>query len=393
MAVKLSDGVYWVGVVDWNVRDFHGYTTHRGTTYNAYLVLGEKKALIDTVKKPFFGEMLARIKEVIDPAELDYIILNHMEMDHSTSFPDIKALAPKAEVIVSKKFGEDNFRKIFHGDWDLTPVTEGDKVDLGGLTLTFVPIPMLHWPDSMVTYLIEKGILFSSDAFGQHLASAGRFDDEVDNCALWEEVTKYYANILMPFGNLIPPAVEKLGKLELNMLATAHGIIWRKDIAGIVQSYLRWARGETNGKALVIYDTMWGDTERMAQKVLQGLQEGGVEASLCSLSSSDRSDIIAEVLDAKALVVGSPTLNNGLFPSIGAFLVYLKGLRPRNKIGFAIGSYGWGGGAVKKAEDELKEAGVELVEEGIGVKFNPLPDELEKCRLAGKSLAEKIKGG
>jgi anaerobic nitric oxide reductase flavorubredoxin len=197
----------------------------------------------------------------------------------------------------------------------------------------------------------------------------------------------------MPLGKLIPPVAEKLGKLELNMLATAHGIIWRKDIAGIIQSYLRWAQGETNGKALVIYDSMWGHTERMAQKVLQGLQEGGVEASLCSLSSSDRSDIIAEVLGAKALVVGSPTLNNGLFPSIGAFLVYLKGLKPRNKIGFAIGSYGWFGGAVKKVEDELKEAGVELVQEGIGVKFNPKPDELEKCRLAGKSLAEEIKRG
>jgi anaerobic nitric oxide reductase flavorubredoxin len=337
--------------------------------------------------------MLERIKEVIDPAELDYIILNHMEMDHSTSFPDIKALAPKAKVVVSKETGEDSFRKIFHGDWALTPVTGGDTVDLGGLTLTFVPIPMLHWPDSMVTYLIEKGILFSSDAFGQHLASAGRFDDEVDNCALWEEVTKYYANILMPLGNLIPPVAEKLGKLEINMLATAHGVIWRKDIAGIIQSYLRWAQGETNGKALVIYDTMWGYTERMAQKVLQGLHEGEVDASLYCLSSSDRSDIIAEVLEAKALVVGSPTLNDGLFPSIGAFLLYLKGLKPKNKIGFAIGSYGWFGGAVKKAEDELKAAGVELVEEGIGVQFNPRPDELEKCRLAGKSLAEKIKGG
>ena len=392
MKVKLADNVYWVGAVDWNTRDFHGYTTHRGTTYNAYLVLGEKKALIDTVKRPFFEEMLGRVREVLDPAELDYIILNHMEMDHSTSFPEIKAMAPKAEVIVSRKFGEENFRKIFHGEWELTPVAEGDKVGLGGLTLTFVPIPMLHWPDSMVTYLVEGGILFSSDAFGQHLASTGRFDDEVDECALMQEATKYYANILMPLGNLIPPVVEKLGKLELNLLATAHGVIWRKNITGIIQTYLRWAKGEARDRVLVVYDTMWGNTEKMAQAVLEGIQRGGVESTLYRLSSSDRSDVIAEVLEAKGLAVGSPTLNNGLFPTVAAFLAYLRGLKPRQKMGLAFGAYGWGGGAVKKVEDELREAGVQLVAEGIGVKFTPLPDELERCRLAGQSLAEKMVG-
>jgi flavorubredoxin len=270
-------------------------------------------------------------------------------------------------------------------------VAEGDKLNLGQRTLAFVPIPMLHWPDSMVTYLPEEGLLFSSDAFGQHLASTGRFDDEVDQAVLMEEATKYYANILMPLGNLIPPAVEKLAKLELKMLATAHGVIWKKDPGKIVQAYLRWAGGETDNKALVIYDTMWGNTDKMARAILDGLFSGGVEAKLFRLSFTDRSDIITDVLEAKALVIGSSTLNKELFPTVAAFLCYLKGLKPRNKIGFAFGSYGWAGGAVKKIEAELQQAGVELIGEGLSVKFTPSYEELEKCRLAGESLAKRIR--
>jgi len=392
MAVRLAEGVYWVGAVDWNARDFHSYTTHRGTSYNAYLVLSDKKVLIDTVKEPFFDDMLQRIKEVIDPAELDYIVLNHMEWDHSSAFPRLKAMAPKAQVIVSRRFGEESFQRVFHGDWEVMAVGEGDKLNLGQRTLTFVPIPMLHRPDSMVTYLPEEGILFSSDAFGQHLASTGRFDDEVDQAVLMEEATKYYANILMSLGKLIPPAVEKLGKLDLKMLATAHGVIWRKDPGKIVQAYLRWAKGETNNRALVIYDTMWGNTDKMARAILDGLFSEEVEAKLFRLSLTDRSDVITDVLEAKALVMGSSTLNNELFPTVAAFLCYLKGLKPRNKIGFAFGSYGWAGGAVKKIETELQQAGVELVAEGLSVKFAPSYEELDKCRLAGASLAKRIRG-
>ncbi len=392
MAVELSRGVYWVGAVDWNLMNFHGYTTRRGTSYNAYLVLSEKKALIDTVKEPFFEDMLQHIGEVIDPAELDYIVLNHMEQDHSGSFPKLKALAPKAKVIVSKRFGENNFQNVFHGDWEVTPVTEGDKLSLGQQTLTFVPIPMLHWPDSMVSYLVEEGILFSSDVFGQHLASTGRFDDQVDDAVLMQEATKYYANILMPLSKLIPPALEKLSKLELKMLATDHGVIWRKDVGKIVQAYLHWANGETTDRTLVIYDTMWGNTEKMAQAILSGLQAGGVEAELFRLSTSDSSDVITDVLEAKAIVVGSPTLNNGVLPSVAAFLSYLRGLKPQNKIGLAFGSYGWTGGAVKKIEEELQQGGIQLVEESLSAKFTPLPEELEKCRLVGRNLAGKILG-
>jgi anaerobic nitric oxide reductase flavorubredoxin len=390
-AVKLADGVHWVGAIDWNLRNFHGYSTHMGTTYNAYLITDEKTALIDTVKRPFYDEMMSRICEVVRPEDIDYVVSNHVEMDHSGSLPAFMNDAGKARLITMEKFGEEGLRKTFHSDWPMTPVKEGSEIDLGRHRLAFIPTPMLHWPDSMCTYLAGHRILFSMDAFGQHIAASSRFDDEVGLDVVMPEAAKYYANILMPFGDLIVRAVDKLNGLDIDTIAPSHGVIWRSHAQSIVEAYASWGKGETKKKALVVYDTMWDSTDRMARAVAEGLASEGLETRLYNLTRSDQSDIVKEVLDSKALLIGSPTLNNGMFPTVAMFLCYLKGLRPKGKIGAAFGSHGWAGGAVKAIEQELTQAGVQLVESGLAVKFVPDPDELKRCFEFGKIVADRVK--
>jgi flavorubredoxin len=389
--VQLADGVYWVGAIDWNIRNFHGYSTHLGTTYNAYLVIDEKIALIDTVKAPFYDEMAARIKELVALADIDYVVSNHVEMDHSGSLPMVMREAKKAKLITMEKFGESGLGKTFHTDWPLVPVKEGSQLELGKKKLAFIPTPMLHWPDSMCTYLAKEKILFSMDAFGQHLATSLRFDDEVGLDVIMPEAAKYYANILMPFGDLIVRALDKLGGLEIGMIAPSHGVIWRSHPDTIIGAYGTWGRGDSKKKGLVVYDTMWGSTEKMAQALAEGIASEGVEVKLYNLTKSDKSDIIKEVLDAKAILVGSPTLNNGLFPSVAAFLCYLKGLKPKGKLGAAFGSHGWAGGAVKVIQQELGQAGIEVLDSDLAFKFVPDKDEIKKCIDFGKTIAQRIK--
>lgn len=389
--VQLAEGVYWVGAVDWDIRNFHGYSTPRGTTYNAFLIIDEKIALIDTVKTPFFGEMLRRITEIVDPGKIDYIISNHVEMDHSGSLPMMMQQAGNAELITSERFGEAGLRKHFGLEGPMIAVKEGSELDLGKRKLAFVPIPMLHWPDSMVTYSALDEILFSSDAFGQHLATSQRFDDECDCAIVMQEAAKYYANILMPMGNLIPGAVKKLEGLSIKAIAPDHGVIWRSDPGKIISMYLDWAAGKTTNKALVIYDTMWESTTSMAGAIGDGLIGQGVEVKMFNLTGSDKSTIIADVLDAKAIVIGSPTLNNGVFPSVAEFLCYLKGLKPKGKIGAAFGSYGWGGGATKAVTQEMEQAGIELVEPELAFKWVPDASELAECVEFGRRIAAKMK--
>ncbi|MBT9159346.1 MAG: FprA family A-type flavoprotein [Dehalococcoidia bacterium] len=389
--VRLTEGVYWVGTIDWNIRNFHGYSTHRGTTYNAYLIIDEKIALIDTVKAPFFPEMRRRIKEIIDPGDIDYVVSNHVEMDHSGSLPMMMTEARKAQLITTEKFGEAGLKKHFHMDCRLIPVKESHELSLGKRKLTFIPIPMLHWPDSMATYLPQDQILFPSDAFGQHLASSQRFDDEVDGAVLMQEAAKYYANILMPFGHLMSGALKKLAALTIRTIAPSHGVIWRSDPEKIVSAYTNWSAGETINKALVIYDTMWGSTAQMARAIEEGLTAAGVEVKVFELTRSDRSDVMTEVLDARAIIVGSPTLNNGMFPTVAEFLCYLKGLNPRGKIGAAFGSYGWGGGATKAICQEMEQTGIEMVEPELAVKWIPEKSELAECIELGQRIGGRIK--
>jgi len=389
--VQLTEGVYWVGAVDWNIRNFHGYSTHLGTTYNAYLVIDEKIALIDTVKAPFYEEMVARIKEFVTLEDIEYVISNHVEMDHSGSLPMVMREAKKAKLITSEKFGEAGLSKTFHSPWPLVPVKEGSELELGKRRLAFIPTPMLHWPDSMCTYLVPDNTLFSSDAFGQHLATSLRFDDEVGLDTIMPEAAKYYANILMPFGELIVRAVDKLGGLEIGMIAPSHGVIWRSYCQTIIGAYDAWGKGESKSKILVVYDTMWGSTEKMAQALAQGIAGENVEVKVYNLTKSDRSDIIKEVLAARAILVGSPTLNNGMFPTVADFLCYLKGLKPKGKLGAAFGSHGWAGGAVRAIQQELGQAGIEVLDSDLAFKFVPDRDETQKCIDFGQMVAKRIK--
>jgi flavorubredoxin len=391
-ALELAKGVYWVGAIDWNGRDFHGFTTPGGTTYNSYLVVGEKTALIDTVKAPFAEDMLKRIGQIIDPAKLDYIVVNHMELDHSGALVELKKLT-KAKIFITKK-GLDILEAYFKdscGSWDIETVRTGDKLDLGGKTLQFLEATMLHWPDSMETFLLEDEILFSNDAFGQHIATSKRYDFEVGD--LIPEAAEYYANILMPFWNPLLRYLKKLDELGINpaQIAPSHGVIWKQDIEKIFEAYTAWANGNTREKALVIYDSMWNSTELMAREITEAVRQAGVEVKLLHLRKNSRSVIMKEMLEASAFAVGSPTLNNGLFPTVGDFLVYMKGLRPPKKKAAAFGSYGWGGGAVKIIEQELKNSGIEVFEPGLQVKYRPHEEELEKCREFGRQLAEIVK--
>ena len=390
MAVELAGGVYWVGAIDWNVRNFHGYSTHLGTTYNAYLVVDDKIALIDTVKAPFYEEMLRRVKEILDPRDIDYVISNHVEMDHSGSLPMMMEEAAKAELITVEKFGESGLKDTFHADWECTPVKKGDEISLGRRKLVFIPTPMLHWPDSMATYLAGENLLFSMDAFGQHIATSQRFDEEVGLDVIMPEAAKYYANILMPFGDLILKALDSLSEFKIEMIAPSHGVIWRSHVSEIVDAYAAWGRGDTRKKVVVIYDTMWGSTERMAQALVEGITGAGAEVKLFNLSKTDRSDIIKDVQDARALLIGSSTLNNGMFPTVADFLCYLKGLKPKGKVGAAFGSHGWAGGAVTQIEEELAKAGVEVIKSDLAVKFVPDEDAIKKCVDFARNVASRL---
>jgi anaerobic nitric oxide reductase flavorubredoxin len=392
--VKVLENIFWVGVVDWNIRHFHGFTysTQRGTTYNAYLIVDKKVALVDTVQHPFANEMIEKIKEIIDPSKIDYIIANHVESDHSGSIKEIMKLAPNATVVGTANC-KAGLEKHYFGNWKFQTVKTGDILSLGDRTLTFLEAPMLHWPDTMFTYIEKDALLLSNDGFGQHLASSKRFDDEVDQNILMWEAAKYYANILWLYSSVVLRKIEEVQKLglKIDMIAPSHGMIWRKDPMKIVSAYLKWAKGEADKKVIIAYDTMWESTEKMAKAMLEGISSEGVEVKLYRLPFSDNGDIIGEMLETKGLIVGSATINNGVLPTVAPFLREMEGLRPKNKLAAAFGSYGWGGGAAVTIEKSLKSAGMELVTPPITVKWVPDKTELQKCYEYGQEFARKIK--
>jgi len=389
---KLTENIHWVGVVDWNLRDFHGYLTRRGTTYNAYLISDEKTALIDTVKHTFSNELLRNICEIVDPEKIDYIIINHVEMDHSSSLPIITKHAKNATIIASQR-GKDAIIEHYGADFNIQTVKTGDELKLGKRTLRFVEAPMLHWPDSMFTYVVEAKILMPNDAFGQHLATSERFDDEVDEHVLMEEAKTYYANILMPFAPLITRKIQEVVQMgiPIAMIAPSHGIIWRSNPSKIINAYLDWSAGKSENKVVIVYDTMWGSTDKMARAIAEGVASQAVDVKLLKLRAANRTEAMTEILDAKAVVVGSPTLNNGMFPTLGSFLTYATGLKPKGKLWSFFGSYGWGGGAVKGMTEMARKAGFEVHEPGIEVKYVPDQEDLKRCFEFGQQIAAKIK--
>ena len=330
--LEIAKGIYEVGAIDWNIRDFHGYSTKEGTSYNAYLIIDEKIALIDTVKKEFSDALLNNIRQVIDPKKIDYVISNHTELDHSGALPRVMHYIGEDKPLICSKMGYKNLSRHFSQDWNFKPVENLEELSLGKRTLTFLETRMVHWPDSMFTYLNEEKILFSSDGFGQHLASLKRYDDEFGD-EIMVHAAKYYANILLLYSPLILKLLNKVVDMGLQpaMICPDHGIIWRKDPSRIINAYIEWAEQKPKKKAVVVYDTMWHSTEIMAEAIVDSLNQEGVEVIPMHLRSFHRSDIITEIMDAGAVIVGSPTLNNGLFPTISDFLCYMKGLKPKNK--------------------------------------------------------------
>ena len=390
-AVKVTDSVYWVGALDWSMRDFHGYLTSRGTTYNAYLILAEKITLIDTVKAPFVDEMLARIAAVVDPSDMSYIISNHAEMDHSSGLPAaIEAVQP--ETVFASQKGVEALGEHYHLDRDIEAVKNGGSQSLGDMGLSFVETRMLHWPDSMFSYLDEGGVLFSQDAFGMHLATSERFADEIADDVLEYEAAKYYGNILLPLSALVTKLLQQVPDLglDIKIIAPDHGPIWRQNIDRILQLYGHWAQQQPTRKAVVVYDTMWQSTARMARAIGEGLQAGGATPRLMQLRASHRSEVATEILDAGALLVGSPTMNSNLFPTVADVLTYLKGLKPRNLVGAAFGSYGWSGEAVGQIEEMLTEMRVDLVAEGLRVKYVPDDQALRECYELGRQVGQRL---
>lgn len=378
-AIEMKKGIYWVGAVDWSMRSFHGYSTRRGSSYNAYLILDEKITLIDTVKAPFVAELLERVSSVVDPKKIDYIISNHVEPDHSGSLPIMAKCCPNAKIVTSAPNGLKGLTGRY-GELNYQAAKTGETLSLGARTLSFVATPMLHWPDSMVTYCPEEKILFSNDAFGQHLAANRRFDDENDLHIIMEEAKKYYANILMLYGKQAQTALAALGSLPIEMILTGHGVSWRAHIPEILDAYKKWSAGELEEKAVVVFDSMWGSTERLAKAITDAFTAKGVPVAYFDLRADHISDVITEVLTAKYLAVGSPTINNQMMPPVAAFLCYLKGFVPKGRKAFAFGSFGWGGQSVGLVEDELKAAGCEICLEKIRVKDVPTQDDLVSIR-------------
>lgn len=394
IAKKISDNVFWVGAIDKELREFHGYSTSRGTTYNAFLILGEKPVLIDTVKPSFFSEMMERIKSVIDPKKIRYIISNHAELDHSGSMLSaVNEINP--EKIFATILGAQALEEHFNCNLNIERIKDGEEVTLGDITLKFLETKMLHWPDSMFTYFTKDKILFTQDCFGMHFATDKLFAKENKRETIHYESMKYFANILTPFSDFVKKTLSSLNHLNLDIqiLAPDHGPLWNthRDIEWIMNLWDKWSQQTPSKKAIITYDTMWESTAKMAEAIASGIDKRNVSVKIIPISNSNRSDIATELLESGALIIGSPTLNRQIFPTIADLTCYLKGLRPKNKFGQVFGSYGWSGDSIKILEQEMTNMNIELFGKPIKTKYVPNKDCLKECVTLGQNISEKLK--
>jgi flavorubredoxin len=392
MSFKIKNNVFWVGKTDWELRKFHGdeYSTHRGSTYNAYLIKEEKVALVETVWAPYSEEFVANLAKEIDLKKIDYVIANHAEIDHSGALPELMRHIPDTPIYCTKN-GVKSLKGHYHQDWNFNIVKTGDRLSLGKKELIFVEAPMLHWPDTMFCYLTEDDILFSNDAFGQHYATEYMFNDLVDQSELFHECIKYYANILTPFSPLVIKKIKEVlsFNLPLDIICTSHGVIWRESPGQIVEKYLEWANDYQENQITIIYDTMWNGTRMIAEKIAYGIKEADneVNVKLFNLAKTDKNDVITEVFKSKAILVGSPTINRGILVSVAGILEEIKGLKFKNKKAAAFGCYGWSGESVKIISAVLEESGFDVIDEGLRVMWNPDDEGITKCVEFGKRFA------
>lgn len=392
MHIKVKNNVTWVGKIDWELRKFHGdeYSTHKGTTYNSYLIKEQKTALIETVWKPFSKEFVDNLEKEIDLDQIDFIIANHAEMDHSGALPLLMEKIPDKPIYCTAN-GIKSIKGHYHKDWDFHPVKTGDKIDLGGKELIFIEAPMLHWPDTMMCYLTKDNILFSNDAFGQHYASEYMFNDLVDQNELFHECIKYYANILTPFSKMVIKKINEVleFKLPVDVICTSHGVIWRDNPTQIIEKYLEWANAYQENQITILYDTMWNGTRIMAESIAKGIKnkDSQVNIKLFNTSKSDRNDIITEIFKSKIILVGSPTINRGILTSTAGIMEEIKGLRFVDKKAAAFGCYGWSGESVQLITENLKEAGFEIINDGLKSSWNPDEAAIKECVVFGEDIA------
>jgi anaerobic nitric oxide reductase flavorubredoxin len=396
MAFRINETISWIGKVDWELRTFHGqeYSTHRGSSYNSYLVRDNKTALIDTVWGPFSSEFVEKLKKEISLDEIDFVIANHAESDHSGALPELMRHIPDVPIYCTSR-AIDSLTGLYHKDWNFQVVKTGDTLSLGSKELVFIEAPMLHWPDSMMSYLAGDNVLFSNDAFGQHIATELMYNDLVDQAELFQEAIKYYANILTPFSKLVDKKIEEIIALNVpvDMICPSHGVIWRIDPLQIVKQYIQWARAYSENQITVAYDTMWNGTRRMAEAIAQGITaaDPDVTVKLFNIARSDKNDLITEIFKSKAVLIGSPTVNKGILSSTAAILEEMGGLKFQNKKAAAFGCYGWSGEAIKVISQRLKEGGFQVLNDGIMEKWNPKAEAIDNCIQFGKAVALNVR--
>ncbi|MBF0487948.1 MAG: FprA family A-type flavoprotein [Nitrospirae bacterium] len=396
--IEIKPDIYWVGVVDWAVRDFHGYVTPSGTTYNNYLIMDEEVTLVDTVKHDFLEVGIANLKSIVDPSLIKNIVVNHIENDHMGALERVMEIVPRDVTIYATQRGKAGMGRFFDiSKWNIKVVKTGDEIKTGKYKLKFIETPMIHWPDSMMTYVDGAKLLLSQDAFGQHIATAARFDDEFIDSASWAELQDatldYYANILMPFGTLIKAKINEIQKMgiEIDMIAPDHGVIWRKHHERAMEMYLDMANNKAKERIVIIYDTMWSSTEQMALPMLRGIRDEEVDCKVIKLRSTPMSVAIKEFWKSRGCLIGSPTLNNEVFPSIAEFMVHLKGLRPKERLMAAFGSYGWGGGAVNWLYEMFKQMKMPVIEPGVQVQYRLKAEDENRCYEFGRNFARQVK--
>lgn len=395
MGITIKNQITWVGKIDWELRKFHGeeYSTHRGSSYNSYLVRDEKTVLIDTVWKPFAHEFIENLKKEIDLTKIDFIIASHAESDHSGALPELMRLIPDTPIYCTANAVK-SLKGHYHQDWNFKTVKNGDRLNIGSKEFIFIEAPMLHWPDSMFSYLTGDNVLFSNDAFGQHYATEHLFNDLVDQAELFQECLKYYANILTPFSALVDRKIKEVVGfgLPVDMICTSHGVIWRDNPLQIVTKYAEWAANYRENQVTIIYDTMWDGTRKMAEAIARGILQADpdVTVKLYNAARTDKNDIITEVFKSKAILVGSPTINRGILSAIAGILEEIRGLGFKDKKAAAFGAYGWSGESVAMITERLREGGFTLVTDGVKELWNPDEVGLVNCVSFGRDFGQQV---
>ncbi len=392
--IEIRKNIYWVGIKDWELRRFHGHelSTHRGSTYNSYIIKDDKTVLIDTVWHPYKEEFVEALDKEVGIKNIDYIVINHMEPDHGGSLGYLMSLIPETPIFCTKN-GAEIIKKHFHKDWNFNIVKTGDSVKIGEYELVFVDMQMLHWPDSLLTYVKGADVAFSNDAFGQHFSPASLFNDEGDTCELYQEAIKYYANILTPFSSLVKKKIEQIRALNLpiEMIAPSHGVIWRTSPTQIVDKYYEWSQDYNEGTVVITYDTMYEATKTMAEAIGEGLAKSGIVYKMYNCATTDRSDLLTEIFKAKGIIIGSCTVNNTVLRAVSSLLDDIKGLKFKNKLGAGFGSYGWSGESPKMISQKMGEAGVQIIADPLSFKYRPTEDELARCVEFGEKFAQGMK--